>query len=525
MKKKISPTRIDFLNLCSRTLAAATTLLLVISILIFPQPALGHDRMLKVVSPWEIKSSDPSKSGYIFLRLEIIETLVGVDHDGNTIPCLATGWRTSEDGLEWRFSLREGVTFHDGTPMTPETVVNALSIAMKKPGMLKKAPIKNIHNSDGRVVISLDHPYAIMDSVLSHYSTCILAPSAYMESGEVKELIATGPYKVMYIKAPQELLTWRFKQYWGEKPKIKKAHYLAVARNETRGLMAQSADADIIFTLDPVTLNRLKKFKRISVFTASLPRTIVIKLNCALPGLDRAELRKALSHGLDRKGIGLTVMRMESAEAYQLFPESLGPWHIETLNSPKGGNSAYKKLMLARGWQENRNGYLEKDGHLLEMTLVTYSDRPELPVAATALQDQMRKMGIKLNVSITNSSAIPQGHKEGTLEMGLIARNYGLISNPLGTVLQDYGKGGGDWGAMNWENSRMSDLLLTLQRMMNPDKQKGCIREVSTLLNKEMPTIPVVSYLHTAATSKDVVNFSLDPLERSYRITDLGWRD
>jgi peptide/nickel transport system substrate-binding protein len=314
-----------------------------------------------------------------------------------------------------------------------------------------------------------------------------------------------------------------FKEYWEQKPKIGATHYLAVGRNETRGLMAQSSDADIVFTLDPVTLKRLQKFKRISTYTASLPRTVVIKLNCAVPGLDSAELIKALSDGLDRKGISLTVMRLENAAAHQLFPKSLGPWHIDALNTPSRIPLNYKELMTAKGWKENEDGYLQKDGKPLELTLVTYSDRPELPTAATALQDQIRKMGIQLNISITNSSAIPQGHKEGTLEMGLIARNYGLISNPLGTVLQDYSKGGGDWGAMNWESGAMQDLLAKLRNTTDPEMQKNYIQTTSKLLGQEMPTIPVVSYLHTAVTSKEIVNFSLDPLERSYRITELNW--
>lgn len=508
-----------------RTLSFTIAVVCLSLALIFPSSALSHSRALKVVAPWEIKSADPAKSGYIYLRMQIIETLVSVDHQGNTVPGLATAWQTSQDGLVWRFTLREGVKFHDGTLMTPASVANSLNVALKKPGMLAKVPVKEITHQEKKVSIKLNEPYAILDSVLSHYSTCILSPTAYEKDGNVKKLIATGPYKVLYIKPPQELQTIAFKGYWGPQPNIGATHYLAVGRNETRGLMAQSGDADIIYTLDPVTLKRLQKFKRITAHSASLPRTIVIKLNCALPGLNTPQLRKALSDGLDRKGISLTVMRMEHAAADQLFPKSLGPWHLDASNAPNHASLDYKKLMVADGWKEDKNGYLQKNGKPLALKLVTYSDRPELPTAATALQDQMRKMGIKLNISITNSSAIPQGHKEGTLQMGLIARNYGLISNPLGTVLQDYSKGGGDWGAMNWSCEPMQALLTQLRMTSDPAIQKNLIQDTSKLLGQEVPTIPVVSYLHTAVTSKEIVNFSLDPLERSYRITDLNWSD
>ncbi len=289
--------------------------------------------------------------------------------------------------------------------------------------------------------------------------------------------------------------------------------------------MAESADADITFTVDPVTLNRLKRNSRLAVASISLPRTIVIKLNCALPVFSDSQVRKAFSDGLDREGIAHSVMRMKDSTAYQLFPEALGRWHLDALNHRPPPGTGFKALLLARGWTENKRGYLEKDGKLCELTMRTYSDRPELPVVATALQDQMRKMGVKLNVSVTNASAIAQGHQDGKLEMGLVARNYGLIPTPLGTILQDYGPGGGDWGAMNWSNESMQSALSKLQQATTPGKQTRFIEAIITILNREMPIIPVVSYQHTAVLSNEIGGFTLDPLERSYRINELYWRE
>jgi peptide/nickel transport system substrate-binding protein len=488
-------------------------------------PAQAQERELRAIAPWEIKGADPSTSGIIFQRMEIVETLTDVDFDGNQSPGLATEWTVSDDKLLWRFTLRTGVKYHDGTDLTPESVAKALRIALKKPGMLEKMPIKTIDHDGNDIRISLSQPSTILDSALSHYSACILSPAAYGENGEVKKPVGTGPYCVTFFEPPQKIKVKAFENYWGKAPAIKAAQYLAVARNETRALMAQSGDADIIFTLDPVTMKRLERNNRISVASTALPRTIVIKLNCSLPGLDKAQLRKALSDGLDRQGMALTVMRYTDASAYQLFPQALGSWHLKDFDTSPKSPKGYKELLTASGWKEDNKGFLKKDGKLLEMTLVTYSDRPELPVAATALQDQMRNMGIKLNVSIANSSAIPQGHSDGSLEMGLLARNYGLISNPLGTILLDYGTGGGDWGAMNWESMKMQRVLLELQKTSNKEKQALYIHDVSRILHEEMPTIPVLSYLHTAALTNDLLGFSLDPLERSYRISDLRWKD
>lgn len=509
-----------YLLKCVSAVIVLSTLFLLLSF-----PALAHERALRVIAPWEIKGADPSTSGIIFQRMEIVETLTDVDNDGNQAPGLATKWMVSDNQLLWRFTLRAGVKYHDGTDLTPESVVKALRTALDKPGMLKKMPIEKIDQDGNDIRITLTKPCAILDSALSHYSACILAPSSYGKNGEVKQLVGTGPYRITSYEPPQKIKVMAFGNYWGKAPAIKLAQYLAVARNETRALMAQSGDADIIFTLDPVTMKRLERYKRISVAATALPRTIVIKLNCSLPGLDKASFRRALSDGLDRQGMALTVMRYKDASAYQLFPKALGSWHLNDLDTPKKSPKGFKELLMAAGWKEDKEGFLEKNGKLLEMTLVTYSDRPELPVAATALQDQMRNMGIRLNVSIANSSAIPQGHSDGSLEMGLLARNYGLISNPLGTILLDYGTDGGDWGAMKWENTKMQRVLLELQQTSNKEKQTQFIHDVSRILHEEMPTIPVLSYLHSAALTNDILGFSLDPLERSYRISDLRWKE
>ncbi len=483
----------------------------------------AHIRTLNIVSPWEIKSPDPVISGSTFMGLEIIEALTSVDHEGKLQPCLSTSWTTSLDNLKWKFTLRKGVKFHDGSPMTTEAVVQSLQRSFNKPGLLKKAPITGIAVEEDVVSITLERPYAILPSVLSHYTTAILAPAAYTEDGDVQELIATGPYKVLFIKPPQELQARHFRHYWGDEPSIKATHYLAVSRNETRSLMAQSGDADIIYTLDPMAMKRLERFKRISTFTAPLPRAVLIKLNCDLPGLETAEQRKALSEGLDRKGISTVVMRREGAEADQLFPPSLGSWHLPLLAEHKNGGPTYKELMTSQGWAENDKGYLEKNSKILEMTITTYADRPELPVTATALQDQMRNMGIKLNVSISSSSSIPLGHADNTLEMGLFARNYGKISNPLGAILQDYSSGGGDWGAMNWSNPEIENLLKTLEETTDIQKQQEFATKASWILYNEMPCIPILAYQQSAVVTKDLVNFSLDPLERNYRISEMQW--
>ena len=94
-------------------------------------PAIAEPgETLDVAAQFEIQGPEPSTSGFIFTRMGIAETLVNADADGRLTPGLATAWQVSEDGLRWTFELRDGVTFHDGSAMTPDPITQARVIAL-----------------------------------------------------------------------------------------------------------------------------------------------------------------------------------------------------------------------------------------------------------------------------------------------------------------------------------------------------------------------------------------------------------
>jgi len=134
-------------------------------------------------------------------------------------------------------------------------------------------------------------------------------------------------------------------------------------------------------------------------------------------------------------------------EANQLVPPSLEAWHVEDLPPIRHDPARARELLNELGWQRGADGILMRDGRRFELEMITYADRPELIVIATAIQAQWRSVGIDLSVGVVNSSGIPRKHLDGTLETALVARNYGNIADPLGVFHNDYGDGGnGEWG-------------------------------------------------------------------------------
>ena len=481
-------------------------------------------KTLKVVSPWEVSNLDPSKTGYVFSRLEIAETLVEVDDRGLLIPGLARGWSTSSDGLEWRFALRPTARFHDHTPVTAEAVAACLQRALAQPGVLRNTGAQHIVAQGGEVVVRLAKPFSALPAFLAHHSTLILAPSAFSADGAVKQLIGSGPYQVVEVSPPQSMRTRRFEGYDGRKPLIQAVDYLGASRGETRGMLAAAGQADLVFTHDPVNFSRLRANRKLTLQLQPLPRTLYIKVNAGHRFLSDVRVRQALSLALDRQGMAATLLRAPEAAATQLFPPGMAEWHVRGLAPLTQNIEQARQLLREAGWRQGNGDLLHNTaGEVFKVTLRTFSDRPELPPMATAIQAQFRAVGIDLAVAVGNSSEIPSGHQNGSLELALLARNYGLVPDPLGTLLQDFGIKGGDWGAMGWQSAQVSQTLADMSQAVDAKRRTSLRGSIATVLQAELPVIPVAWYQHSATASTRLTGVSVDPLERSYRISRMGW--
>ncbi|WP_409522866.1 ABC transporter substrate-binding protein [Nitrincola sp. MINF-07-Sa-05] len=485
-------------------------------------PAQPSNDTLSISGPFEFTNLDPSQSGYIYTRMQIVETLVDVEADGTLKAGLATAWEISDDLLEWRFQLREQVLFHDGQLMDAASVANSLTRALEKHGPLSNAPIESIQTDADQVVIRLQQPYNLLPAVLANYANVILSPAAYLADGSVEQLLGTGPYQLSSFQPPHKLGVSRFDQYWGGKAAISHAEYLTGHRGESRVLQARSGQADIAFTLDPASLNMLNREQHVAVHSDLIPRTILLKINSGHPFLEPVEARQALSLALDRSGIARAVLRVPGSEANQLVPSSLGDWYLDDLPATTQDQQLALELLASLAWTPGPDGVLTRNDERFALTLITYADRPELTVVATAIQAQLAEIGIEVNVSITNSSAIPAGHQDGSLEMALIARNYGFIADPLGVMIADFGsEQGGDWGAMNWANAYVPTAIEQLKTETSAEIYRQTAQSIARQIAEELPLIPIAFYTQQTAVNQRVQNFRFDPFERSYFLSEM----
>lgn len=485
---------------------------------LIPAPVLATDGVLDVVAPFEIKGADPSTSGNIFIKMELAETLVNADPQGRLLPGLATDWQAAPDGLSWLFRLRSDVMFHDGTPLTAEAAALALNHARAKPGLLDTAPITAItaHGADLRVTLS--QPFAPLPAFLSEYRALIYAPAAYDATGNATQVIGTGAYRLTALDEPLRLEAERFDGYWGDAAQIAQVTYQAVGRAETRALLAESGDADYVFNLDPASVSRLSDVAGVQVLSVPIPRSLLIKVNAGHPALSDPRARQALSMAIDRQGLAQAILRYP-AGADQLFPPSVADWHVPGLTPLSHDPDAARAILADLGWLPGPDGILTRDGQRFALTLTTYPDRPELPLSAAVIQQMLADIGIELTVDSTNSSEIPARHGDGTLDLALLARNFALVPDPIGTILTDYAQDG-DWGAMGWGNPEFAALIRDLAAGQGGQDQRD---RAMAILQDDLPVIPVAWYQQTAAVSRGVTGAVIDPFERTIGLSGMTW--
>ena len=268
----------------------------------------------------------------IIIKQNVTETLTELDpSSGAPIPRLATSWDKINDNT-WRFKLREGVVFHDGTPFNAEAVSHSLKRLMNTnlncmtrnkfftPGTFTATAVDE-HTVD----ITTDPAQQILPSLLSTF--VITSPNTPMDEVSSKP-IGTGPYVFDSWSQGERVTLTRFDRYWGETPEIEKATYLVRNESAVRAAMVATGEADIapsIAVQDAVDPDR--------DFSYPNSETTRIRIGQDKAPLNDVRIRKALNLATDRNAFVGTILSKDVIAASQLVvPTTVGynpdlkPW-------------------------------------------------------------------------------------------------------------------------------------------------------------------------------------------------------
>lgn len=485
-------------------------------------------KSIRAIQPWEFKSIQPAESGFVLNRASIAEGLTALQPDGSVVPCLAVSWTVSDDAREWRFVLRDGVVFHDGTPVTAETVKASMEALLPQARRLSTVRIASIAAEGNEVVFRLEKSFGPLPAYLCDYALCVYAPAAFGPDGKVEQVVSTGPFKVDAIELPRRLSLVRHDGYWGEKPVVEQAEFEAVANGETRANMALAGDADVIMNIPTPSVSRIANSGAMQVHEVINPRVHALYPDCGKPQFADVRTRRALSLAIDRPAIARTIMRNTDLAATQLFPPVMPDWHFEDLPRYDYDVAAAEALLDEAGWVKGADGIRSKDGVRFAGTIRTFPNRPEMPVIAAALQAMFRTVGYDLAISIGEASAIVEAKQNGTLDIGFSSRHLAIVPDGIAVISSEFvvedSRSQSDTGATNWRNEEFDRLCGAYYGETDEGIRAASRHRLTEILQEDLPAIPIVWYSQIFAVSDRMEGFVNDPFEQRLYLNRLSFK-
>jgi len=237
----------------------------------------------------------------------VFEGLTRFGPDGSVNPGLAHDWVISEDGTQYTFHLREGVTFHDGSAMTAEDVVFSLDRA-RADGSTNAQPalFANIVSveavDDTTVTVTLDGPDGAFLFDMAWGDAVIVAP----ESAETNATnpIGTGPFAFSEWVQGDRVELVRNDAYWGDAAALDAAtfRFISDPNAQFAAMMAGDVDAFPNFSA-PETLSQFEADPRFAVIVGSTEGETILAMNNMQAPLDDVRVRQAISHAINRQDI------------------------------------------------------------------------------------------------------------------------------------------------------------------------------------------------------------------------------
>ena len=373
--------------------------------------------------------------------------LLRVGTDGDLLPDLAQSYTVSEDGKEYNFILKSGLTWHDGEPLTVDDIVFTVN-QLKNP--LIRSPLRI--NWDGvevskvsshEITFKLVQPYSLfLDSltigILPSHLWENVAPEAFHFSPYNVESIGSGPYKIAKQWQDKNNLPTAyefvpFNNFALGRPKINKLFTNFYPSEE---LLVDAYENGMIDSLSSISPKRLAEFKTAStqILTEPLPRVFGVFFN-----QNQAEIftdqkvREALDSVIDRDELVSRVFSNYAVAADRPLPnlaESEGEdtTAAETEAPTKDKQQLAEDTLTKQGWKKDEvSGTWKKKFNGVEKTLsftLSTADTVELAETAEYLKEAWGKLGIPVEVAVSDASTLRQNkirlRDYDTLLFGLI---------------------------------------------------------------------------------------------------------
>jgi len=366
----------------------------------------------------------------------------------NVEPSLAETWDTSDDGLVWTFKIREGVTFHDGTPCTAHEVAWTLNWFIEN-----RIPTQYIFIYPFTEVVALDEttlqitteePLATMISLALIYSWVLpphiwedMTPEEAMESTDLSVTIGTGPYKVVDYAKDEYMIMEANENYWRGKPEIDRIVWQVYPNPDAMLQALLAGEIDLVGIYEPVpatSVETLQQAEDVEVLFGLGYKVNHLVINSYEDGTQPESLwdpavRLAMAHAIDKEKIVDVAYLGYATPATSVLPPAVGDYvNSDLVDIPfdiEAGNIVLDDA-----------GYVDSDGDGVR----EYSDGTPLEYRLYGLEggtttriveiiaEGLAQVGIKANVTVMKQDSMQALYPAHDFD--LVSRSWFIDPDP-----------------------------------------------------------------------------------------------
>ncbi|MBY0011205.1 ABC transporter substrate-binding protein [Paenibacillus typhae] len=426
------------------------------------------------------RSLDPHvDSSYVPLRAGITETLVKLDEEQlKVVPWLAESWE-GEDGIHWTINLREGITFHNGKAMDGPAVKASLERAMTENVAIRNAlNIGQIEAEGNQLRITTTRPFPEFISELVNPNVSIIDVT---ESDFNQRLTGTGPFRLASFAPGSKLELERYDAYWDGASKLDSVTFSFNEDANARTLALQSGQVDIVYRPEVESLEVLRAQKGIEVEATSTFRVHQMTMNMERASMQDVRVRRAVDALINRQEIVDTILLGYGEAAKGPFLPSL-PFAPSFEPGPSGEAAAVQYLNEA-GYSL-QDGVTQKNGEPLQLVLLTYSARADLPLIAQVFQSDAKRIGISVEIRQIDT---PEDYMASNRDWDLAT--YSNLTAPRGDAGYYLNATYHPDGALNFSGAEQPELTAIIDKLnqtVGAEERAALAEQAASYVHEQM---------------------------------------
>lgn len=460
----------------------------------------GEPRVVKIGTAAAFNSLDPARIavGADAFLFPVYEPLIRRNAQALLEPGLATEWELSEDAKELSLTLREGVTFQDGTPFNADAVKANLDAAPDRGGSITSqlAIVTGVEVvDDTHVTLSLSRPAADILGVLASGAGMMISPDALGAEDLGTNPVGTGPFTLEALT--QNKITFAaWDGYW-DKDRIK------IDELEFQRLDDAQTRLNALITGE-IQIGMVMPFNQVAEIAERAPDTLVAEVgnrayaaalwvNSAEGAWANPAMRQAAMHAIDRQGISEALYGEGGCEpVVQPFPTSFWANDNSLEDSPAGAYDPELSRQL-----------LEDAGLVGTKTNIYVGSAPVYGNMAAAVQEQFNAVGLDATVEQLDTGTLSDARSKGQFEASIAVVEAGR-PDPAQFVEQFYTPD----GVFNYghtEYTGIAEPLAAMNATIDQDERAEYMHEIMKQILEQGPTIiPICSPTQATIHSADL---------------------